>query len=221
MINRDGLPSRITGYPNKEGLVNMNTDQQLDQLLRANITREDCPAPEDLAAYILRELRGDDELRVAAHVRECPFCSYEALVSQPPEPRPRKFEWLIATLQPSFSLGLRDADTHNPREGQRNHTPPRGVRRYVAADLSIDLTIAPPDGDYWRITGRIKQGEKPVVDCIVTLRAGRRSYKSTSDAQGFFSFAQLPQGIYTLSARNESVRVQIQDIWLGEDENNV
>src|SRR5262249_48332013 len=148
-------------------------------------------------------LTGTDQLVVAAHVRDCPLCKHDVEVCRPPEPRPRSV--IARFIPPALASGLRSA------ESQTN------VRQYMAADLVIELTVAPPMGDYWRITGQILRAGAGLAERTITLRAGRRHYQRISDPQGFFTFAEVPAGRYTLSVVEGSVQVQIRDLALGPD----
>jgi hypothetical protein len=84
----------------------------------------------------------------------------------------------------------------------------------VAADLVVELTIAPPIGDTWRITGQLLRAGSGLGGRVVTMRTRRQSYQQTSDAQGFFTFEALPAGRYTLSVADGQVQVQVRDLVL-------
>jgi hypothetical protein len=182
----------------------MDEQRRLEQLAFASLTEAECPDADQLAAYIVGSLSGTEQLIVAAHVRDCPLCQHDIALCRPPEPRPRSF---IARLMP-LSMA----------EGRRGATTRTNMRQYVAADLVVELTIAPPDGDFWRITGQVLRSSAGLAAASVTARAGRRRYKETSDAQGFFTFDALPAGRYTLSVTDGQVQIQIRDLVLNLDD---
>jgi hypothetical protein len=181
----------------------MNKRHKLEQLAIASFAEEVHPDPELLAAYALGMLTGNEQLKVAAHVRTCQICTYDLAVCRPPEARPRL---LIADLTP---LALTD--------GRRSGAHQAYVRQYVAADIVIDLTIPPPEGDYWAITGQITQAGTGLVERTIILRASRRRYQQISDANGFFSFVGVPAGQYTISVTDGKIQVQIRDLVLSLD----
>lgn len=165
----------------------------------------DCPPPEQLADYVLGLLAGNEQLRVAAHVRRCPLCQDDVAIARPPEPAPQagRARTLLARALPA-AVGI----------GRRGGAAGE-VRRFVAADLLVELTIAPPSEDAWRITGQVLRADEAQPNLAVTLRAPGRRYQRTTDADGFFVFAGLAAGTYRLSVRAGSVRVQIEDLQLG------
>jgi anti-sigma factor RsiW len=167
-------------------------------------TDPDCPPADKLAAYILGTLAGIEQLVVAAHVRQCPMCQYTVATIRPPEARRRT---LVATLLP---LPVAEGERRSGRHGY--------TRQYQADDLIVKLTVPPPSREYWRITGRALRADAGLADQRVTLRAGRRQYEQHSDAQGFFTFAGLPAGRYTLAIMDEQVTVQIRDVVLSLDD---
>ena len=184
--------------------MNTHERRRLEQLAFASLTEADCPDADRLAAYILGALTGNDQLVVAAHVRDCPLCRHDIAICRPPDPRPRS---VIAQFSP-FALA----------DGRRGAVPEANVRRYVAADLTVELTIAPPIGENWRITGQIMRSAMPVAQHLVTLRARRRRFEQTSDDQGFFTFESVPAGHYTLTLTEGPVQVQIRSIALSLDQ---
>lgn len=183
--------------------MQIDKQRQLERIAFASLTEADCPEADQLAAYILGTLTGTEQLIVAAHVRECPLCRHDIATCRPPESRPRS---VIAQFMP-FALA----------DGRRGAAQHANVRRYVAADLTVELTIAPPIGESWRITGQIMRAAIPVAQQLVRLRARRRRFEQTSDDHGFFTFESLPAGQYTLTLADGSVQVQIRSIVLSVD----
>jgi hypothetical protein len=182
----------------------MDRERRLQQLSIANLTEEKCPSIEHLAAYTLGMLTGNEQLLIAAHVRSCPICTHEVEICRPPQPRQQPF---IARLMP-FTLA----------DGHRRSTDSSSVRQYVAADIVIELTISPPKGDYWNITGQVFRDNVKFPQAAITLRAGRRRYEQTSDDQGFFTFEMLPAGKYTLLVTHDQVQVQIRNLILDHND---
>lgn len=182
----------------------MSMRRRLEQLAMASMT-EECPPAEQLTSYILGELEGNLQLRVAAHVRKCPICSFEDLATRLPMHHRRQY--IGGEVTPVLA-GTR----------LRNAGDTSAVRYYEAADLSVELTISAPDGDYRRITGQVIHSGSGVPDSIVTLRSGRRRRRHISDDQGFFVFNEVPAGTYTLIVADRRVQVQIRDLVINIDE---
>jgi hypothetical protein len=181
----------------------MNQRRQLEKLAIISLNEAECPDAELLAASILGILEGNEQLRVAAHVRQCPLCQADSVACRPPPPRRSTF---MARLRP---LLLAD--------GRRSAAYRENRRQYVAADVVVELTIAPPVGEHWRVTGQILREGSGLAARMVTARSGRRRYTQTSDDQGFFTFDALPSGRYTLSVVDGHIQVQIRAIELGLD----
>jgi anti-sigma factor RsiW len=181
-----------------------NEHRQLERLALASLNEDECPEPERIAAYILGELSGNEQLTVAAHVRRCPLCQHDIAQCRPPEPRKAT---RVARLLPALLV-----------EGRRSSAAHDQVRQYVVADLAIDLTVAPPVAERWRITGQVLRADEGVPDLSIILRAGRRRYEQTSDDLGFFTFDGVPEGRYTLSVIDKQVQVQIRNLDLRLEE---
>ena len=178
----------------------MNERRRVEQLAILSLTEDDCPDAELLAAHALGLLEGNQQLRVAAHVRQCPLCQADIAACRPPPPR---LSTITARLRP---LLLAD--------GRRSTAYRENRRQYVAADVVVELTIAPPIGEHWRVTGQILREGLGLSERMVTARSGRRRYVQISDAQGFFTFDALPSGRYTLSVVDGQVQVQIRALEL-------
>jgi hypothetical protein len=183
----------------------MDLQSRLEQLALSSLTDDGCPAPDQLAAYILGTLTGNEQLVVAAHVRDCPLCQQDVADCRPPQPRPRL---LIARLLP-LSLS----------EGRRSAVRPANVRRYVGADLAVDLTITPTEGDYWRISGQATRNGIGVAECRVIVRkASGRHLEQQTDHLGFFTFEALRAGRYTLTVVDGDVQIQIRGLSLDSED---
>jgi hypothetical protein len=179
----------------------MTDRRRFEQLAILSLHETDCPDADLLAASMLGLLTGNEQLRVAAHVRQCPLCQADVAACNPPPPRP---SILVARLRP---LLLAD--------GRRSAAYRENRRQYVAADLVVELTIAPPIGELWRVTGQVLREGAGLPGRAVTARSGRRRYMQASDDQGFFTFDALPSGRYTLSVVDGQIQVQIRAIELG------
>jgi hypothetical protein len=182
----------------------MNEQQRLERLASMVPPDEACPDADTLAAYILEQLHGNEQLRVAAHVRKCPLCRYQASSCRPPQPRQGP---LLARLVPMQIAG-----------GQRSSLVESNTLHYIAAHLVIEMIIPQPTGEHWRITGQILSNRSGLENCVVTARSGRRRWQGITDTEGFFTFTGLPEGRYTISVSDSLVTVQIRDIILTFDE---
>lgn len=180
----------------------MDTRRRLEALAIASLTERACPSPELLAAYALGMLSGTEQLQVAAHARSCPICTADVAACRPPE------RWgasiVAAPLAPAVVQGRR-GDAEAP------------VRRFVTADILVELTISPPEGELWRLTGMISREGSGLASRPIIMQSGRRRYRQVSDDQGFFTFDALRAGRYTLSVLDGQTRVQIQDLVLNHD----
>jgi hypothetical protein len=179
------------------------SNDRLAQLAIAATTEEACPPEELLAAFLLGELRDTAQLSVAAHVRGCPFCQHDMALSRPPEPRP---QLTLARLNPlAFSAGRRGG-------------PGAHERQYVAGAITIDLRISPSRSDSWRLSGQVLRDGAGLPGRQITLRRGRPRYEQQSDELGFFSFAGLPDGRYTLTVDDQGLAlVQVRGLELLPD----
>jgi hypothetical protein len=185
----------------------MRTPDRIERLAIASLTDEACPPAEDLAAFMLGDLGGVDQLRVAAHVRSCPLCQQLADLCAPPSPPEPALRRLIAGLAaPALATGLR-GDGGGAQ-----------VRRYMAADISVELTIPPPDGEAWEVVGQVLCGGLGLPFCPVQIQTGRRRpLTRSSDADGFFGFSGLPAGTYRLTITYGQVRVEVESLGLSHD----
>lgn len=173
---------------------------RLEQLASACLTDEDCPPAERIAAYALGRLSGTEQLSIAAHIRQCPLCTADVLACRPP---PNQRSTIIARLLPLLAA-----------EGRRGSLSTAHVRQYVAADLTIELTIPPPLGDFWRVTGQVLRDANGVPNVQIVLRTKGKRYQQMSDAQGFFTFDQVLHGRYSLTAEEGTAIIRIRDLVL-------
>lgn len=188
----------------------MNTNESFERSVIASLAGDGCPTSDQLADYTLGILTGNEQLAVAAHVRSCPVCQTLVEVCRPPEPK-RQLRRKLQTLVAQFV-------SRAPILNHRSETGREHIRQYVVADITIELLIPPPQGEFWSITGQILQGGVGLAMCTIRLRVGRRTLTQTSDAEGFFAFAGLVAGRYQLSVMHEQLRVEINDLTLYEDD---
>ncbi len=178
----------------------MNIYRQLERLALLSLNADACPAPEVLADYMLLQLTGTEQLQVAVHVRGCPLCQEEIELCRPPE-QPRRM--IIARIFPLVPIGLRST------------TSTHAIRQYRAADMTIEITVVPSHGDYWRLTGQLLRNANGVASQVVVLRSSRRRvYRQESDHKGFFTFEDIPTGRYTLSVNDKATTIQIRGVIL-------
>lgn len=178
----------------------MDRQRKFDLLGFSSLNNEACPSADDLAAYVLDMLSANDALRVAAHVRTCPLCTADVRASRPPPPKRKP---ILAQLLPLALLSTRDTIQSATR-----------TRQYAAADIQVDLTIPPAEGDAWEIAGQVLRAGSGVQNCEVELQAGRRRYHQFTDEQGFFQFEALPANTYVLKMIDSNVTLEIKDLIL-------
>ena len=173
---------------------------RLAALSIASFEEQSCPQATLLAAYILNALQGNEQLKIAAHVRACPFCLHDIAMACPPTPRLRH---VLARLLPlAFAEGRRGSAS--------------GVQRYMAGSTTIDLTIIGAGADSWRISGQVSRAGEPLAGRSITLRWGRKRFSEASDASGFFTLQGLPDGRYTLTLDDSEAPVLVRGIELSD-----
>ncbi|NNJ11186.1 carboxypeptidase regulatory-like domain-containing protein [Chloroflexales bacterium ZM16-3] len=186
----------------------MITQRKIEQIAIASLDDELCPSSEDLASFILGDLDGPAQLRVAAHVRGCPLCQQLAAICAPQPAPDSALRHLVASLTaPIAAVGLRGDDERDT------------LRRYVAADITVELTVPPPDGDSWQLVGQVLRSGMGLPFSAVQIQAGRRRPRtSRCDADGFFSFTGLRAGAYRVVVEHGQVRVEITSLILSHDD---
>jgi hypothetical protein len=187
----------------------------IDHLAYASLNDEECPPTAELTAYVMNQLDGAAQLRVAAHVRGCPLCQFLVAATRPAE---------IITAGDAMWVPARRRRGPAARalplpllSGRRGSSTQAGLQHYAQGAISIELTISPPDGDSWRISGQVLHHDEPLAEASVLLRAGRRSYRQQSDPLGFFSFTNLPPGTYRLQLSHGELHAEIRAITLSND----
>jgi hypothetical protein len=193
----------------------MNTNESFERLVIAGLAGDGCPTSDQLAGYTLGLLTGNEQLAVAAHVRSCPLCQTLVEISRPPEPERQSEPG--GQLLKGFQTLVAQLITPLPALNRRSDANREHIRQYMVADIAIELLIPPPHGESWSITGQVLQGGVGLALCDVRLQVGRRKFTQTSDADGFFAFADLSSGQYQLSVTHAQVRVEINDLTLYED----
>lgn len=183
----------------------MNERSRIQQLARASLTDEDCPSPHDLALYVMGDLTGTHQLRVAAHVRLCPLCMELIALTESDD---RKKPPMLARLVPVMLATKLRSDPG------RIH-----LRQFVAADVVIELRVTPPTAGRWAINGQVLRQGEGLPACTVRIHTPRRRARiQSTDPNGFFSFSSLPEGTYRVTVSHAQVQVEIRDLDLREDD---
>jgi hypothetical protein len=193
----------------------MTKRSRLEQLARASNRAVEHPDTDTLAAYVLDMLSGNEQLSVAAHVRTCPTCRRHIALITPPTPTARTAQIgepfplpIIASLLPALS-GMSAQRSAHPAASDDD------VRKYVAANLQVELTISPREGDHWALTGQVLREGTSLGITPVTLRLGRKRWQAVTDVDGFFDFTELAGGVYTLTVNDAQVELTIRELQLG------
>ena len=183
----------------------MNT-QRFQDFLRGPLTDPaSCPDAEQLAAYVLNELVGNDHLRIAAHLRTCPGCQLAVQLVHPPAvaPLPQRPKLLIAQ--------------------QRLQPVPSGVRSsansasdfYQVGDFAVVLSATLIEGEGWQLAGRLLHNGNGLANWRITISVARRRLRDHSDADGFFTMSGLPAGMCQISLSDGQTRVLLRQVALG------
>jgi hypothetical protein len=192
----------------------MNFQERLEHYAIASLREEICPDATQLAAYASGTLSGTQQLIVAAHVRLCPICTHDLELAAIPDLADR---WALAErsiVRPRFAIA-RLIDSIAAGRVRGIQSPKKeDVRQYVAADIAINLVIAPPAGERWRISGYVTQGGTPLAERTVALRSRHRRLRQQTNEDGFFTFEQISAGQYTLSIVEATVSIQIRGLVL-------
>lgn len=158
------------------------------------------PEPQDLVDVITGQASPQQQLRVAAYLRQSPAAQaeYAALEQEhrdlvaPPQRRRLRLPEFFA-LPVGLAPGLRASA---PGSDDRD-------RSFVVAELQAQVTlrIAQRAGEQWALEGYLTVQQAPAAAVPVRLVApGARPRPRLSDASGFFAFPRLRPGTYELRA---------------------
>lgn len=182
----------------------MSARQRLIWLATISFAAIPCPSADQLAAFALGRLIGEEQLRVAAHVRQCPVCAADVAAARPPESKPRP---LVAQLLPI-----------QPLLGRRSQGEQAGIRQYRAAHLSVELMIGPLVGEFRRLSGQVLRDGQGVSGAQISLRAKRRRRSRQTNEFGFFSFEGVKPGTHKMLVSDGQITLAINDLVVSEDE---
>lgn len=195
--------------------------RMVDQRLFAAFYRDACPSPEVLADYALRRLPAPEQLRVAAHVRQCPACTAEiASVADltgdaPPSLLERLRDALVTALvihpvrqaltpargagwQSRFERGLLSVTVSSQARGLTGRVRRRAMSGAPAGDVATPEGDATLEGEAWLI--------------IPEAQADEDVSRSSIDAHGRFHFGDIATGTYTLLLRVGEHHLAIQTV---------
>lgn len=168
-------------------------------LLRAAVSRSECPAPELLLRLAAGLLDPADARRVRSHVGGCADCAAElALLAAPPAPElparlalagRRLVRALLQPQAPPPALALR---------GQ-----PGQVRRvsYAAEGYTILAAVSaqrPAVGRY-QVEGQVLAPDQAAPGTAWLRSEALEEREAEVDALGFFAFDDIAPGVYTLA----------------------
>lgn len=184
----------------------------LDRQLLVSRYRVSCPSSEQLALWQADLLAAEEQLQVAAHVRDCPHCQRELadlaavdddLLDALLERLQGVVRWLEATLVSTAPLPV----------GLRGLALPQ--RRYQADDLTIFVgSRTAPRGR--QLIGRLypHSTPRPSVEQIEVwlVRQGEAVSRQHTDELGHFVFSDLAPGRYDLGVGWQGKAVLLRDV---------
>jgi hypothetical protein len=163
---------------------------RLQATLTARLYRASCPTPDQLIAHQRGELRGNEKLTVAQHLRQCPHCARELA-----------------------ALAHEEGENANPGERFCSAIEVRvapGMRRttaqvYRLCHVKVTVTRRPTRANpgRWDLSGQVDlegRGPESINGTTVQLYRGEALVATTAvSPRGQFTFADLEPGEYYLS----------------------
>jgi hypothetical protein len=146
-------------------------------------------------------------IRAGARVRPAERLQLELLLGVSPSKRPSFAEGApLVVAEPRLSAGLSASYAWSTESA-----PPK------AASIQLAAAPVPPPKPPATLRGQLlTPSGTGLAGATVTLRRGDVSESATSDAQGAYAFAALPQGQYELSVRADGFSVEPQTIALND-----
>ncbi len=177
-----------------------------------------CPTSEKLVAYQEKNLPANQQLVVAAHIRQCPVCleelqmldAIDAVPSEPQPSLPRRLYKLIfqpATLAPV------------PVRGEGSY---RTIERTPQIELLIRTTRTTGKQGNWMLFGRVRyEGDQPMtqVESIVMQDVEEEDapeFSTTVDEQGAFTVKGLDAGLYRIRILTAAEEIILREFRVGE-----
>ena len=162
----------------------------LQAALTARLYRASCPTPDQLIAYRRGELRGNDKLTVAQHVRQCPHCARElAALAHEEVERNNPDERHFAVIEVRVAPGI------------GRPTP----QVYQLCDIQVTVTqrLARANPGRWDLSGQLDlkgRGPESVDVTAVQLYRGDALVSTAAvSPRGQFTFREVEPGSYRLS----------------------
>lgn len=191
---------------------------QLQQRLRRVVARVTCPSPHRLGEYQLGMLSPDEQLRIAAHLRDCPRCADERRTlqeflddeSEPTTALTDRVRRLVATLVAPSTVpamgGVRGSDA--PSQTYRAGTVTLNVR----TEVEVPRKRVVLDGLIWFD----REAPLPLGGRTVALvDPTGATYRAVTDEQGNFSFDDITPGTYRLELRVDDQIVVVEQLPVG------
>lgn len=191
---------------------------ELGTALAANLYRHTCPESDQLIAYHLGELGGNEKLVVAQHLRQCPHCARE-LAGLAREERTGLRERLraaIEVLEATLVMPPRATAVREAPEGTRPE-----LRIYQAGDVEITLSqqVVWAQPGRWDLSGQVRVEEQEpgmIGGARVELHRGDGLIAiALLDSEGRFSFASVEPADYDLSLLWEGRDIQVKSVRVG------
>jgi hypothetical protein len=163
---------------------------RLQATLTARLYRASCPTPDRLIAYQRGELRGNEKLTVAQHLRQCPHCARElaALAHEEGEDT-NPGERFCTAIEVRVAPGM-------------NRTTAQ-VYRLCHVKVTVTQRLARANPGRWDISGQVDLGEYGVESIDGTtakLYRGEALVATTAvSPRGQFTFRDLEPADYDLN----------------------
>lgn len=170
----------------------LSAARRLEATLRARLSRWDCPAPADLAAYTLAQLTPAEAEAAEQHLLTCPACAEEAAAIRSFLAGPAELPPLPPPQPPLRPLIARPA---LPASTQALRGAGRAPLIVEAGDTTVILEVRAESAGQVALIGQIVAEDQAAWEgaLVEARQAGAARAVAVVDADGGFSFA-LPAG---------------------------
>jgi hypothetical protein len=162
----------------------------LQATLTARLYRASCPTPDQLIAYQRGELRGNERLTVAQHLRQCPHCARElAALAHDEEEDVNPGERFRTAIEVRVVPGMRRSTAQ--------------VYRLCHVKVTVTQRLSQANPGRWDLSGQVDLGgcgPESIDGTTAELYRGQELVTTTAvGPRGQFTFRNLEPGGYYLS----------------------